>query len=176
MYPRWMTSVAFGLLLVFVFNTCLFGVALSVILHLHKTEAHTSLHQPSKEVMELRISADVIEHPSAVFHWEKEWEFEYRGEMYDVVDSRKEGDVYVYACKHDSREEILKKRADREAKRNTDNRDTQSKKHLKLGGEYLPVTHAPAFPVVHELIHGWKTILVSSVSQREVPDPPPWVV
>lgn len=42
-------------------------------------------------------------------HWEHEWEFEYLGQMYDVVERQTKGDTTILTCLWDQEETRLKK-------------------------------------------------------------------
>lgn len=126
--------------------------------------------------MELRIDETLVEHHNSEFAWKKDWEFQYHGEMYDVVDSHKEGTTWVFACKHDTKEEILKNRATREAKRNQQDRETQAKKNFKVGSDYVTVSCDKLNFTASSTIPVRNTSQEFSVAHRSVPHPPPWVI
>lgn len=62
-----------------------------------------------EELVLLKFSREI----HASLHWEKEFEFEYKGEMYDVVEQEFRGDSIFYWCWWDKEEtELNKKRSE----------------------------------------------------------------
>ncbi len=177
MPTRLVTAVAFLLLTVFFFNVCAFGVLLSAELYLHQQEQKDKIkNKKHKEIVELRISRELVEEKNAEFQWVKNWEFRWHGEMYDIEDSHLEGDEYVFEVKHDSQEDMLRKKIERHAQDETNKRNSQSKKNLKCGSEFFE--H-------RELVidNNLQTVLLSSspptslaAAHRVIHDPPPWLV
>ncbi len=59
------------------------------------------------ELILLRFSKEDV---NKILEWEHSREFEYRGEMYDVVESRETSDSVFYTCYHDKKETKLKEK------------------------------------------------------------------
>jgi hypothetical protein len=174
MRSRW-TSITSGFLLaLFLFNVCIFGIVLSARLHFHQLSEESKRHKSPKEVVELRIPAALVDSPNEEFQWMKNWEFRYRGEMYDIVESHREGNMWVFACKHDTKEDMLRKHMERQAQDNNAERNSQSKKNLKIVGEFI--TYASPLPLCR--ISFACSIPESAErmtsAHRSIPDPPPW--
>ncbi len=62
------------------------------------------------ELVLLKLSRQKAE---AALEWEHEREFEYRGHMYDVVETRIQNDTFLYWCWPDNAETQLNKKLDR---------------------------------------------------------------
>jgi hypothetical protein len=60
-----------------------------------------------KDVVDIIIHKDQIH---TILAWEHEREFEFAGEMYDVVSSQIMGDSIIYQCLHDAKETSINKR------------------------------------------------------------------
>jgi hypothetical protein len=175
--PSRLTSAFLLILLaVFFFNTCVFGVALSTELYLHQqAQLEKIKNKKHKDIIELRISRELVETANAQFQWKKDWEFCWQNEMYDIEESHLEGDEWVFFVKHDTHEDKLRKKMERHAQDETTKRDTQSKKNLKCGSEFFERIEFCVFNT-DERIQG-QTEAASSytVAHRSLPDPPPWL-
>ena len=57
-----------------------------------------------KDVIVLTFSE---EEKNTVLEWKHDREFEFRGRMYDIIDHRKEGELYIYTCYKDHKETSL---------------------------------------------------------------------
>jgi hypothetical protein len=60
-----------------------------------------------KDVVDIIIHKDQIH---TILAWEHEREFEFAGEMYDVISSQIMGDSIIYQCLHDAKETSINKR------------------------------------------------------------------
>lgn len=175
--PARLTSVVLlTLLAVFFFNVCVFGLILSTELYLHhEAQLDKIKNKKHKEVIELRIDRKLTETWNAQFQWEKSWEFCWNGEMYDIEDSYLEGDVWVFMVKHDTKEDILRKKIERSAEDETNKRNTQSKKNLKCGSEYFERFEFGMIINVPLLQFNGESATGLMIAHRALPDPPPWV-
>lgn len=177
MPTRLICSVSFVLLTVFFFNVCVFGVVLSAQLYVHQQEQQEKIkNKKQKEIIELRISRQLVDEPNTEFQWVKNWEFRWQGEMYDIESTVIEGDVYVFSVKHDSEEDILRKKMERHAQDETTQRNKQLKKNLKCGSEFFQrvefsILNSPPFPFPVT-----QTLQVPAQGHREIQDPPPWYI
>lgn len=162
------------LLVLFVFNTCVFGLFLSARLVLHHTEQRKS-HHSEEEILTLRIDANLVEQSNDEFVWVKDWEFRYHGEMYDLEGSSKEGNVWIFHCKHDAKEDILRKQIDRANKYGDHQRDDRSKKNVKVNKEYFAHSSNFVNTPSTELRNIPAYLPPICTIYRAVSDPPPWV-
>ena len=62
---------------------------------------------PNTALVTLRINK---KDAAAVLHWEHKGEFEYQGQLYDVVDSLQRNDTLFYSCWWDKKETHIKRR------------------------------------------------------------------
>lgn len=168
-------AVVLGIALVFFFNTCVFGVLFTGELYWHKLDQLRTLNSGHGSIEQMIIPAEVAEGNSPDFFWKKNWEFSYNGEMYDVVSSRKTGDKYVMLVKHDTKEEKLLRKAQRQAEHERKTREEQAKKNLKVN-LIIASDNVVALPV---LVYSERNIPqrqpVICASHRTLPDPPPWI-
>lgn len=164
-----------GIALVFFFNTCVFGVLFTAELYWHKSEQMRELGSHSESVQEMILPASVVDGNTGEFLWKKNWEFSYKGEMYDVVSSEKSGDEYVMLVKHDTKEEKLLRKAKRQAEHERKAREEQAKKNLKVN-VIISTDNQIALPVI---VFSERNIPqrqpVICASHRTLPDPPPWI-
>lgn len=162
------------LLVMFVFNTCVFGLFLSARLHFHHY-AQQSQPKSKKPVIELRIPAVLVESHNNEFVWVKDWEFRFHGEMYDIEHSYKADDVWVFACKHDTKEDKIRKQIERENKQQNEQRDSRSKKNFKVGSDYFTCTFELLIPQTYQARNIPVCASALNIAHRSIPDPPPWV-
>ena len=95
--------------------TCLAGPYLAIFAYLHhqkKQTRHEIKHAiiaglDRSELVKLSFTAEELEQD---VDWEHAGEFEYNGEMYDVVETATEGEKTVYWCWWDHEETSLNKR------------------------------------------------------------------
>jgi hypothetical protein len=172
---RLRSVVLLTLLAVFFFNVCVFGLAFSAQLYFHQQAQLDKIkNKKHKDVMELRIPRMLVEQRNTQFQWKKSWEFCWLGEMYDIEDSHLENGEWVFSVKHDTQEDILRKKMERTAEDHTNKRNSQSKKNLKCGSEYfehfgfviISIQHVPQFSM------GTAPALL--LAHSALPDPPPW--
>jgi hypothetical protein len=64
------------------------------------------------EAADLTVLAFSKKEAAQVLEWEHEREFEYQGEMYDVVQTESRGDSLFYTCFHDHAETALNRQLD----------------------------------------------------------------
>jgi hypothetical protein len=163
------------LALVFFFNTCAFGVLFAAEIHWHQLEQFKELSLKKENTQQMVLPAELVENGGAQFQWKKNWEFCYNGEMYDVVTSVKNGDSYTMLVKHDTKEEKLIRKAERQAEHERKARESQAKKNLKVNILIADV-HQYTLP---SLIFSERNIPqrqpVICASHRTLPDPPPWI-
>ncbi len=174
--PARLISFTSGFLLVmFVFNTCIFGLFLSARLYFHQYAQH---NQPKskKPIVELRIPTKLVESCNDEFVWVKDWEFRYHGEMYDIEHSSKAGSEWIFACKHDTKEDKIRKQIERENKHQNEQRDSRSKKNIKVVTEYFAQNSTLVAPETSEVEVILAYVSAFRISQRSIPDPPPWIV
>lgn len=177
MPTRLRTAVLLALLAVFFFNTCVFGTVLSARLYLHQqAQAEKIKTKKHKNLIELRIDRALVESPNAQFQWKKDWEFCWEGEMYDIEESHLEGNVWVFAVEHDTKEDILRKKMERHSQDETNKRNTQSKKNLKCGSEYFERVEYNIVSTAYEPIPSGTVQSSPAVAHRSVPHPPPWFI
>lgn len=91
-----------------------------------------------KKLVELEIYKGL---DAAQMHWKKPHEFEYRGNMYDVVDKTELKDRFVYLCYHDKKETKIDQKFKKESQKKQ-NPENQLSKLLK----------APLFVSEHSLV------------------------
>ena len=163
------------LLVMFVFNTCVFGLFLSARLHFHQYAQH-SQQKSKKPIIELRIPAQLVESRNDEFVWVKDWEFRYHGEMYDIERSTKAGSEWIFACKHDTKEDKIRKQIERENKHQNEQRDCRSKKNIKVVTEYFAQNSFLFVPETSEVEVIVAYVSAIRISHRSIPDPPPWFV
>jgi hypothetical protein len=168
-------SILLGIALVFFFNTCLFGVLFTGELYFHKLEQLQNLSQRNGQTLTMVIASSIVDGSTDEFHWKKDWEFEYKGEMYDVVTSEKSGDKYVFVVKHDRKEEKILRKAKRQAEHERKQRQAEAKKNLKVNLVYTGL-------VKFDFSNNQSTERnipqrqpVICESHRTLPDPPPWI-
>jgi hypothetical protein len=169
--------VLLTLLAVFFFNTSAFGAVLSVQLYFHQQlQLEKIKNKKHKDINELRISRNLVESQNEKFQWEKNWEFRWMGEMYDIEDSYTDGDVWVFHVKHDTREDMLRKKMERNAQDETNARDTQSKKNLKCGSEYFESYEYTTYlrSSLCDPVQEMKSVVMKA--HNALPDPPPWFI
>lgn len=160
--------------MVFVFNTCVFGVLLTARLHFHQY-AQSTKPRSKKPVIELVIPAAIVETQNAEFEWVKDWEFRYHGEMYDIEHSRKSGTDWVFACKHDSKEDHIRKQIEREKNQQEQQRDSRSKKNFKVGSDYFACSFELLIPHHYDARNIPVCASALRSPHRSLPDPPPWI-
>jgi hypothetical protein len=111
--------------------------------------------------------------------WEHPGEFEYRGEMYDVVEAITDGDSVSYWCWHDHRETQLNLRlktmVERAREENPANRDTQKRLLDFFKIQFLPACAArsSAMPTGSEARYP-ERLLARAECCLPPPAPPPW--
>ncbi len=164
-----------GIALVFLFNTCVFGVLFTAELYWHQSEQLRELGSHSESVQELILPASVVDGESDEFQWKKNWEFSYKGEMYDVVSSEKSGDNYIMLVKHDTKEEKLLRKAKRQAEHDRKEREEQAKKNLKVNLIISSVNESTLPVIVFSERNIPQRQPVICESHRTLPDPPPWI-
>lgn len=176
MPTRLVSAVALLLLTVFFFNVCAFGVLLSAELHLHQQEQKDKIkNKKQKEIVELRISRELVEEKNSEFQWVKNWEFRWHGEMYDIEDSKVDGDEYVFEVKHDSEEDMLRKKIERHAQDETNKRNSQSKKNLKCGSEFFECTELVIDNNRQTVLLSSSSVLSLASAHRVIHELPPWL-
>lgn len=177
MPTRLRTAVLLALLAVFFFNTCVFGTVLSAKLYVHQQEQLEKIrNKKHKNIIELRIARELVELPNMQFQWKKDWEFCWQGEMYDIEESFLDGDVWVFAVEHDTKEDLLRRKMDRNAQDETNKRNTQLKKNLKCGSEYFETIEYTIATCAHEAALPGTVQPSLAVAYRSIPHPPPWFI
>lgn len=73
------------------------------------------LHAPPNDVLVLTFDRN----ERAGIEWEEEQEFRYKGEMYDVIEQRYEGDQLIIRCLPDKKEKALLEAYQNMAQKNT---------------------------------------------------------
>ncbi|MFO7616396.1 MAG: hypothetical protein R6V75_04025 [Bacteroidales bacterium] len=116
---------------------------------------------------------------ATTLRWEHPGEFEYRGEMYDVVETIAEGDSVAYWCWHDHRETRLNLRlramVERAREENPVSRETQKRLLDFYKIQFLPAFAARTFAAEA----GTEARYPEQVMRRAdffhpPPVPPPW--
>jgi len=151
-----------------------FGLFLTARLALHQSEQHAR-HDAKEKILTLHVDALLVEQVNDEFVWVKDWEFRYHGEMYDLEGSSKEGNTWVFHCKHDAKEDILRKQAERANKHGDHQRDDRSKKNLKVAKEYFENNTSLLVPSSLNLRNIPAYLPPIGTIYRPVADPPPWV-
>ena len=129
--------IAVGLTVIFLFNIlgyCLF----SVLIISHKKHSFNEIVSGNFDIKELiQINSSDLQNA----FWEDEKEFEWNGEMYDVVKRDVVDGQTIYTCKKDSKEDMLKKNK-REA-----SEKSSAKKMVQMNKIFVqsPVIHRPCF-------------------------------
>ncbi len=172
---RLKSAVLLAFCAVFFFNTSVFGVVLSAELYVHQLAQLEKIKKKKhKDIIELRIDKQLVESRNEQFQWEKDWEFRWLGEMYDIEDSFLDGETWVFFVKHDTKEDMLRKNMDRHAQDENTKRNAQLKKNLK-GTEY--------FEQVAFVVQLYTEAILQSPEPESnlgsihsvIPDPPPWL-
>jgi hypothetical protein len=175
MPSRLRSAAILCLLAVFFFNTCVFGLALSAELYLHqRTQLEKIKNKKHKDILELRIDRSLIELRNEQFQWEKDWEFRWQGEMYDIEDSYLDGNMWVFHVKHDTKEDMLRKKMERHAQDENTKRNSQLKKNLK-GSEYFEPERELILTFHIQNADKSQPLLITSSAHPSLPDPPPWL-
>lgn len=73
--------------------------------------------QKSKDVVELKLSSE----ESGKLYWENENEFRFKGEMYDVVEMKPQGNQVIIRCIPDKKETALLNEYQKNSKHNSSN-------------------------------------------------------
>lgn len=174
---RLISTISFFMLTVFFFNVCVFGVLLSAELTVHQQEQKDKIkNKRPKEIIELRISRELVEKTNAEFQWVKNWEFRWHGEMYDIEKSVVTDDEYVFSVKHDSEEDMLRKKIERNAQDQQNSRNEQSRKNLKCGSEFFEIVDFKILLSEQVIDRSWCSFTVATAGFGPCPDPPPWMV
>jgi hypothetical protein len=122
-----------------------------------------------------------VEEVERMIEWENEYEFEYRGEMYDVVETEYSGIMISYWCWHDSKETRLKDQIEDLLAGGSDDAPVTKDKQIKLLQFYktLYPTITGQIEPIHPIISNiegdqirkhWKSPFISP------PVPPPEIV
>jgi len=129
------------------------------------------------ELVEIRLGwAEMGE-----LEWEHEKEFEYQGEMYDVVEKRVEGGEMVFLCWPDQQESALNRQLEQLAARALGH-DSDHQHHQQLTQRFFnslfppqmaPAPHFPSFPSPEYLI---SNDIFSPQLHLTPPVPPPSLV
>lgn len=113
--------------------------------------------------------------------WEHSKEFEWRGEMYDVVTTEANRDSVTYWCWWDKEETTLNKQltnlVSNSLGKNKERRRNQEQLVDLLKTAYLPTTHTlfSRHPLLADVRHIEQKSCLSAVSLSP-PFPPPWMV
>lgn len=175
MPSRLKSAFLLSLLAVFFFNTCVFGVVLSTELYLHQQAQLDKIkNKKHKDIIELRIDKQFVESRNEQFQWEKDWEFRWQGEMYDIEDSYLDGNTWVFFVKHDTKEDMLRKKMDRHAQDENTKRNSQLKKNLK-GSEFFEEYILPVHVLNYVQVYSTEPVFIYRTVHPSIPDPPPWV-
>jgi hypothetical protein len=62
---------------------------------------------PEENLITFTFSKNILEEEIKDFKWIKDWEFRYKGEMYDIIKTEYIGDSIVYHVFHDLKESAL---------------------------------------------------------------------
>ena len=77
--------------------------------HLHKTKKEVSIKLADGTDNETEVLLKFTHKESSHLYWEHSKEFQYKGEMYDVIRSEVRGDTNWYWCHWDQKETKIKK-------------------------------------------------------------------
>ncbi len=116
-----------------------------------------------------------------VLHWEHDREFEYQGRMYDVVETKAQGDFISYLCWPDHEETQLNRLIDEMAKTDTGNEtpvNTSLTKYLDFDKDIChPNTPAVKTDLQNELQPRYgRLISLPAFCLNTPPSPPPEIV
>ena len=126
----------------------------------------------------LTFSVDEVER---MIEWENDYEFEYRGEMYDVVETEYSDNSISYWCWHDSKETRLKDQIEDLLAGGADDAPVNQDKQIKLL-QFFKILYPtvsgriePIHPMIssiegHQIRKHWKSPVLSP------PVPPPEIV
>lgn len=81
------------------------------------------------ELVSLRFS---LKETQTILDWHHSEEFEFNGQMYDVVESQSIGDSIVYLCWADHKETALNKQMDELIRQKTDHKNKQEESQRQL--------------------------------------------
>lgn len=176
MPSRLTSTILLTLVAVFFFNTSVFGVVLSTELYLHQqAQLEKIRNKKHKDILELRIAQELVESCNEQFQWEKDWEFRWQGEMYDIEDSYVDGNTWVFFVKHDTKEDMLRKKMDRHAQDENTKRNKELKKNLKAGSEFFERHEFQICSYKRSLEEHAKPVAFFISIHRSISDPPPWL-
>ncbi|WP_373058428.1 hypothetical protein [Zunongwangia sp. H14] len=140
-------AFAILLLLIFSFNSAGFYISFGIQLYQIKKEVKQRIiaATPREELIQLKYSSATKKE----FHWHEDGEFSYKGRMYDVVNTEKNGDATFYFCIEDKEEMILlaslKKQLEKNSKRSKRTGNT-AKPFLKIFFQPNHFPYALALP------------------------------
>jgi hypothetical protein len=80
----------------------------------------------------LKITDSEIQSENSAFKWMEENEFRYKGKMFDVISSEKQGNVNIFCCLNDKNEESLMAQYEGLVKHHTDTALPYKQKSLHL--------------------------------------------
>jgi len=97
------------LLIAVLFNIAGYYFTFLIIQQGYKRDFITHLKNDAstKDVLLLRISDEEIRSGVSNFKWTEENEFVFQGKMYDVISRQKQGNMNIFRCLNDNREEML---------------------------------------------------------------------
>ncbi|WP_343785506.1 hypothetical protein [Wandonia haliotis] len=135
---------------------------------------------PVDQLVELRFSKHTIDRE---VNWKHSKEFEYRGEMYDIVYRKEKNDSLFFHCWWDREETALNQRVNQLATicfaKNTDPESRTAKLKVVCEKEYIPLhillTELQKFQSHYEVIADRPPEIYFDIS-LEIPVPPPRLV
>ena len=124
---------------------------------------------------ELVVLEFSLEQAQALLHWESPREFEYRGRMYDLIETRILGQTVVYKCWKDDEETRLNNRLKELAPQESG--ETLDPKGDELGGRLPAVRPLPCTQCRQEAHRGLRAVSEPQRPQRAATGPValPWL-
>jgi hypothetical protein len=161
---------------------CLFGPLLigNLMVHIEKKQLKRSIKRniisgiDQSELSQLTIAKKDL---NTLLDWEHDHEFEYMGEMYDVVKRQNIGDSVVFYCWWDSEETALNKQLALTLLMEFDSNPIKQKQKQNiykiLKADYLPNYNDVLFTSIHKRYEHQHFYRKNFTSYNSSPDSPP---
>ncbi len=107
--PVFYNSLLIGLLLLILFHSEFHLIMFEGLEVKYKREIRKMIKSgiPEENLITFTFSKNILEEEIKDFKWIKDWEFRYKGEMYDIIKTEYKGDSIVYHVFHDLKESAL---------------------------------------------------------------------
>lgn len=135
--------------IVFIFVLLTPVISVYLLMHTERFQIQAEVSKkiiPEISTKEITVLQFSIEEHSTLLDWKKPHEFEYAGEMYDVVKKIQSKDSVTYLCYHDKKETRLNKQF-AQLLNTTFGNDLQKKKDQKVVSNFFQLVYLSPAPV-----------------------------